>query len=166
MRHVSQTQATLLMLFSLPSLHPTPTSGRRRREACHAFSSQSSGPMLVSHREKATSFLPALLTCWAGAFHFLGCEGPLCFLAAQVPGAQPLPESERRSESLRALLAVDACSSPIRGRLCFPRRRIFASYLSTRGELFPPRVQHHMQYLVPVSFVCACVSIPSSVEIG
>ena len=68
--------------------------------------------MLVSHREKDTSSFPALLTCWAGALHFLGCEGSLCFLAAQVPGAEPLPESESRSESLQALLAVGCLLKP------------------------------------------------------
>lgn len=83
--------------------------------------------MLVSHREKDTSSFPALLTCWAGALHFLGCEGSLCFLAAQVPGAEPLPESESRSESLQALLAVGCLLKPHAwgGGALLPTRRDF-----------------------------------------
>lgn len=85
----------------------------------------SSGRYLSATEKKPLLFFPALLTCWAGALHFLGCEGPLCFLAAGVPGAQPLPESESRSESLRALLAVGCLLKPHAWGALLPTRRDF-----------------------------------------
>lgn len=143
---MSQTQATLLMLFSLSSLQPAPTSGEGGGLPC-VFIYELSPLLLVlvSHRERATSLPLPFSHAGRAPYIFLAAKAPCVSWQHKFLEHSPFLSQRAEVRARGPCWQSGACSNPVRGRLCFPLRGILSSYLSTRSELFPECPVAHAQ---------------------